>query len=93
MKVVSGTIIQYGDKVLMCKRAEKQAYGGEWSIPLGKVNTNESPINGAKREFFEDRLYEMGCLKDFRDHHQMLFHLVLSIYTYPSRSLFRLTSS
>jgi ADP-ribose pyrophosphatase YjhB (NUDIX family) len=54
MKVVSGTIIQYGDKVLMCKRAEKQAYGGEWSIPLGKVNTNESPINGAKREFFEE---------------------------------------
>jgi ADP-ribose pyrophosphatase YjhB (NUDIX family) len=54
MKVVSGTIIQYGDKVLMCKRAEKQAYGGEWSIPLGKVNTNESQINGAKREFFEE---------------------------------------
>ena len=54
IKVVAGTIIQYGDKVLMCKRAQKQAYGGQWSIPLGGVNENESPINGAKREFFEE---------------------------------------
>ena len=54
MKVVAGTIIQYGDKVLMCKRAEKQAYGGQWSIPLGGVNPNESPINAAKREFYEE---------------------------------------
>ena len=54
MKVVAGTIIQYGNKVLMCKRAEKQAYGGQWSIPLGGVNSNESPIHGAKREFFEE---------------------------------------
>jgi ADP-ribose pyrophosphatase YjhB (NUDIX family) len=44
IKVVAGTIIQYGNKILMCKRAEKQAYGGEWSIPLGS----------AKREFFEE---------------------------------------
>lgn len=54
MKVVAGTIIQYGNKVLMCKRAEKQAYGGKWSIPIGGVNPNESPLNGAKREFFEE---------------------------------------
>jgi|LakMenE01Jun11ns_1017448.scaffolds.fasta_scaffold8774790_1 septum formation protein len=54
IKVVAGTIIQYGNKILMCKRAEKQAYGGEWSIPLGSVHSNESPINGAKREFFEE---------------------------------------
>ena len=54
MKVAAGTIIQYGDKVLMCKRAENKVYGGQWSIPIGHVENNESPINAAKREFFEE---------------------------------------
>jgi len=54
VKVVAGVIIQYGDKILMCKRSEKEDYGGQWSIPLGHVENNESPLNGAKREFFEE---------------------------------------
>lgn len=54
MKVAAGTIIQYGNKVLMCKRAENKVYGGQWSIPIGHVENNESPINAAKREFFEE---------------------------------------
>jgi ADP-ribose pyrophosphatase YjhB (NUDIX family) len=54
VKVVAGVIIQYGDKVLMCKRAENRTYAGQWSIPMGHVENNESPLNGAKREFFEE---------------------------------------
>jgi len=54
VKVAAGVIIQYGDKVLMCKRAENKVYGGQWSIPLGHVENNESPINGCIREVFEE---------------------------------------
>jgi ADP-ribose pyrophosphatase YjhB (NUDIX family) len=54
VKVAAGVIIQYGDKVLMCKRAENKVYGGQWSIPLGHVEANESPINGMYREFYEE---------------------------------------
>jgi ADP-ribose pyrophosphatase YjhB (NUDIX family) len=54
VKVVAGVIIQYGDKVLMCKRAENRTYAGQWSIPMGHVENNESPLNGATREFFEE---------------------------------------
>jgi len=54
VKVVAGVIIQYGEKVLMCKRAENRTYAGQWSIPMGHVENNESPLNGAKREFFEE---------------------------------------
>jgi len=54
MKVAAGIIIQYENKVLMCKRAENKVYGGQWSIPLGHVEKNESPLVGAKREFYEE---------------------------------------
>ena len=54
VKVVSGVIVQSGDKVLMCKRAENKLYGGLWSIPIGHVEDNESPRDAAIREFFEE---------------------------------------
>lgn len=54
MKVVSSVIVQHGNKVLMCKRAENQSYGGEWSIPMGHLKKGESPLNGLKREFYEE---------------------------------------
>ena len=60
VKVAAGVIIQYGDKVLMCKREENKVYGGQWSIPLGHVERNESPLNGATREFYEETNIKLG---------------------------------
>ena len=60
VKVAAGVIIQYGDKVLMCKRAENKVYGGQWSIPIGHVERNESPLNGASREFYEETNIKLG---------------------------------
>ena len=60
VKVAAGVIIQYGKKVLMCKRAENKVYGGQWSIPLGHVERNESPLNGATREFYEETNIKLG---------------------------------
>jgi ADP-ribose pyrophosphatase YjhB (NUDIX family) len=60
VKVAAGVIIQYGDKVLMCKRAENKVYGGQWSIPMGHVERNESPLNGATREFYEETNIKLG---------------------------------
>lgn len=54
IKIVSGVIIQHGNKVLMCKRAKGKSYGGQWSIPMGHLHKNESPLNGLKREFYEE---------------------------------------
>lgn len=60
VKVAAGVIIQYGKKVLMCKRAENKVYGGQWSIPMGHVERNESPLNGATREFYEETNIKLG---------------------------------
>jgi ADP-ribose pyrophosphatase YjhB (NUDIX family) len=60
VKVAAGVIIQYGKKVLMCKRAENKVYGGQWSIPIGHVERNESPLNGATREFYEETNIKLG---------------------------------
>jgi len=60
VKVAAGVIIQYGDKVLMCKREENKVYGGQWSIPMGHVERNESPLNGATREFYEETNIKLG---------------------------------
>ena len=60
VKVAAGVIIQYDKKVLMCKRAENKVYGGQWSIPLGHVERNESPLNGATREFYEETNIKLG---------------------------------
>jgi 8-oxo-dGTP pyrophosphatase MutT (NUDIX family) len=53
-KRYSGVIVQSKDKVLLCKRNNNGALPGEWSIPSGKIEDNETPIDGAVREFYEE---------------------------------------
>ena len=59
MNVIAGVIVQSGDKVLMCKRAERQSYGGKWSVPSGHANDMESPINACRREFYEETNHKL----------------------------------
>ena len=49
-----GVLVKSKDKVLLCKRNNKGSLPGEWSIPAGKVDDDESTIDGARREFFEE---------------------------------------
>jgi 8-oxo-dGTP diphosphatase len=49
-----GVMVKYKDKVLLCKRNNLGSFPGMWSIPGGKLEENETPMDGAKREFLEE---------------------------------------
>jgi 8-oxo-dGTP diphosphatase len=49
-----GVMVKCGDKILLCKRNNIGSYPGMWSIPGGKLEENETPMEGAKREFLEE---------------------------------------
>ena len=49
-----GVMVKCKDKVLLCKRNNLGSFPGMWSIPGGKLEENETPIEGAKREFLEE---------------------------------------
>ena len=47
-------MVKCKDKVLLCKRNNLGSFPGMWSIPGGKLEENETPMDGAKREFLEE---------------------------------------
>lgn len=49
-----GVLVKCKDKVLLCKRNANGSYPGMWSIPAGKLESDESTMDAAKREFFEE---------------------------------------
>ena len=49
-----GVMVKCKDKVLLCKRNNLGSFPGIWSIPGGKLEENETPMEGAKREFLEE---------------------------------------
>ena len=56
MVEVSGILIYYKEEVLLFKRSNKVRYNGNWSVPGGHIEMNESPEEAAKREVFEETL-------------------------------------
>jgi septum formation protein len=64
-KIGAGIIFSDGKKILLLKRASKGDNFGKWSIPGGKVEKGESPIDGAKRESKE----ECGYFGGYQYHH------------------------
>lgn len=54
MKLYSGVLVKSGNKVLLCKRSPKESRPNTWSIPCGHIEKNETPIEGAIREFNEE---------------------------------------
>jgi len=59
VKRYSGVIVRCGDEVLLCKRNATGTLPGQWSIPGGNLNKNEHPIDGVKREFYEETDYTL----------------------------------
>lgn len=53
-KRYSGVIVECKGKILLCKRNNDGELPGEWSIPCGHIENNETPIDGAAREFYEE---------------------------------------
>ncbi|MDO6513757.1 NUDIX hydrolase [Neptuniibacter sp. 2_MG-2023] len=52
-KVITGCLPVYQDKVLLCKRAIEPRKG-YWTLPAGFMENNESTMEGALRETYEE---------------------------------------
>jgi len=52
-KNVCGCILEWQDKVLLCKRAIEPRYG-YWTLPAGFMENGETTMEGAAREAFEE---------------------------------------
>ena len=57
-KIVVGSVVSFGDKLLMCKRAIRPRTG-YWTLPAGYLELHETPMDGAKREAQEEALAEI----------------------------------
>ncbi len=52
-KIVTGCLPQWGDKILLCKRAIEPRYG-LWTLPAGFMENNETIEQAAMRETWEE---------------------------------------
>jgi ADP-ribose pyrophosphatase YjhB (NUDIX family) len=52
-KIVVGSVVTYGERVLLCKRAIEPRRG-HWTLPAGFLEVNESAEEGAVREAWEE---------------------------------------
>lgn len=52
-KNVCGCILAWDNKVLLCKRSIEPRYG-YWTLPAGFMENNETTMEGAAREAFEE---------------------------------------
>jgi ADP-ribose pyrophosphatase YjhB (NUDIX family) len=53
-KRYSGVLVKHKNKVLLCKRSKEETLPGQWSIPSGKIESGEIPLEAALREFKEE---------------------------------------
>ena len=68
---VSGCYIEIENKLLLLKYAQGSE-SGRWGVPAGKVEGDETPIEAAKRELFEETGISLECPSQI--------HYVTSIY-------------
>jgi 8-oxo-dGTP pyrophosphatase MutT (NUDIX family) len=51
---VSACYFKVKDKFLFLENSDNKEYAHTWSVPAGKINPGESPLNGVIRETFEE---------------------------------------
>lgn len=54
LKKYAGLIVKSNNKVLLCKRNNEGSLPGEWSVPGGKLEKGETPLEGIEREYYEE---------------------------------------
>ena len=52
-KIVVGSVVVHGDRILLCRRAIEPRKG-LWTLPAGFLEEHESPEDGARREAREE---------------------------------------
>lgn len=60
-KMVVGTIPEWEDKILLCRRAIEPKHG-LWTLPAGFMENSETTAQGAKRETWEEALAKVEIL-------------------------------
>lgn len=63
-KNVVGCLLEWQGKILLCKRAIEPRYG-YWTLPAGFMENNESTLEGAAREAYEEARAECDELRLF----------------------------
>ncbi|MDH5517616.1 MAG: NUDIX hydrolase [Gammaproteobacteria bacterium] len=57
-KIITGSLIEHDDKILLCQRAIEPQYG-KWTLPAGFMENNETCLQGAIRETREEANAEL----------------------------------
>jgi len=76
-KVVVGVVATWEDRILLCRRAIPPRKGF-WTLPAGYLEANESAIDGARRETWEEARAELE------------FDQLLAVYSIPRISQIQL---
>ena len=63
-KIIAGCIVEYEQKILLCKRAIEPRLG-LWTIPAGFLENNETTAEGASRETYEESKAQVDQLELF----------------------------
>jgi 8-oxo-dGTP diphosphatase len=53
-KKVTAAILRKGGRILIAKRQSRDAFGGKWEFPGGKIEEGETPEQCLKRELLEE---------------------------------------
>jgi 8-oxo-dGTP diphosphatase len=90
---VAATYVNLNGKVLFLKLAPNKQEAGAWGVPAGKLESHEMPVNGAKRELFEEtgvdislnNFQSLGTLYIRKPDIDYIYHLFsVSLNTQPS---------
>lgn len=63
---VAAVYVEVADRLLLLQIADHKQERGCWGVPAGKLETNETALQAAKRELFEETRIE-GELEDFQE--------------------------
>lgn len=85
---VVGCFLEFDSKVLYIKRAPHISQGNTWCIPGGKLEKDETPIEGVIREIYEEvgvtiiqeNLIYLGKLQIRRAEIDYLFHIFVNAF-------------
>jgi len=63
-RIIAGCIAEYDNKILLCKRAIEPRLG-QWTLPAGFMENNETTLQAAQRETFEEATAKLSDIKLF----------------------------
>lgn len=63
-RIIAGCIAEYNGKILLCKRAIEPRLG-LWTLPAGFMENNETTLQAAERESYEEATARMTDMKLF----------------------------